>query len=88
MYPGHAARAELVRQGVVGQATNVQVSSTHTYHAIALIRSLLAADDHRVAASTPAACQDHLLGLGSDSSLTSGGTVTTEAEPWCSPAGT
>jgi predicted dehydrogenase len=45
MYPGHTARAELVRQGVVGQATNVQVSSTHTYHAIALIRSLLAAHD-------------------------------------------
>jgi predicted dehydrogenase len=45
MMPGHAARAELVRQGVVGQATNVQISSTHTYHAIALIRSLLGVDD-------------------------------------------
>jgi predicted dehydrogenase len=44
-YPGHAARAELVRRGIVGQATNVQISSTHTYHAIALIRSLLGVDD-------------------------------------------
>jgi predicted dehydrogenase len=47
MLPGHAARAELVRRGFVGQATNVQVSSTHTYHAIALIRSLLGVDDGR-----------------------------------------
>ena len=44
MLPGHAARAELIRQGVIGQATNVQISSTHTYHAIALIRSLLGVD--------------------------------------------
>jgi predicted dehydrogenase len=44
MLPGHAARAELVRQGVIGRATNVQISSTHTYHAIALIRSLLGVD--------------------------------------------
>lgn len=41
MLPGHAARAELVRKGVIGQATNVQISSTHSYHAIALIRHLL-----------------------------------------------
>ena len=45
MLPGHAARAELIRHGVIGQATNVQVSSTHTYHAIALIRSMLGVDD-------------------------------------------
>jgi predicted dehydrogenase len=45
LMPGYAARAELVRQGVVGQPTNVQISSTQTYHAIALIRSLLGVDD-------------------------------------------
>lgn len=43
--PGHAARAEIVRQGVIGPATNVQISSTHTYHAIALMRSLLGIED-------------------------------------------
>ena len=45
LLPGHAARAELIRRGVIGQATNVQVSSTHTYHAIALMRSLLGVDE-------------------------------------------
>jgi predicted dehydrogenase len=45
MMPGYAARAELVRRGVIGQATNVQISSTQTYHAIALVRSLLGVDD-------------------------------------------
>jgi predicted dehydrogenase len=39
--PPHAARAEVVRSGVIGEATQVQLSSTHTYHAIALIRWLL-----------------------------------------------
>jgi predicted dehydrogenase len=41
MYPGHAARLELVRRGVVGTPTSVQVSSTHLYHAVSMIRGLL-----------------------------------------------
>ena len=45
LLPGHAARAELIRQGVIGQATNVQISSTHTYHAISLMRTMLGVDD-------------------------------------------
>jgi len=40
-YPGHAARRELVRRGLVGEPTSVQVSSTHDYHAMAIIRSIL-----------------------------------------------
>ena len=39
--PGHAARAELVRSGVIGTPTSVQVSSTHGYHAVALVRGFL-----------------------------------------------
>lgn len=39
--PGHSARRRLVVDGVLGTVTNVQVSSTHQYHALALIRSLL-----------------------------------------------
>ena len=39
--PGHAARAEMVRSGVIGTPTSVQVSSTHGYHAVALIRGFL-----------------------------------------------
>ena len=41
LLPGHAARRELLRQGAIGTPTSVQVSSTHGYHAVALIRSFL-----------------------------------------------
>jgi predicted dehydrogenase len=43
MMPSHAARAALVATGVIGTPTQVQVSSTQQYHAVALIRGLLAA---------------------------------------------
>jgi predicted dehydrogenase len=43
LYPGHAARLALAQRGVIGQPTSVQVSSTHGYHAVALIRKFLAA---------------------------------------------
>ena len=41
LMPGHAARRELVSRGVIGQPTSVQVSSTHNYHAVSMIRGLL-----------------------------------------------
>jgi predicted dehydrogenase len=41
MMPSHAARAALVETGVIGMPTQVQVSSTQQYHAVALIRRLL-----------------------------------------------
>ncbi len=41
--PSHAARLALVRSGAIGTPTQVQVSSTHDYHAVALIRGLLGA---------------------------------------------
>lgn len=41
MMPAHAARRELVTRGVIGEPTSVQVSSTHGYHAVSLIRGLL-----------------------------------------------
>ncbi|MFE9191536.1 Gfo/Idh/MocA family protein [Micromonospora sp. NPDC007208] len=41
LMPGHAARLELVRAGVLGEPTSVQISSTHLYHAVSLIRGLL-----------------------------------------------
>jgi len=43
LMPSHAARAAAVRAGLIGTPTQVQVSSTHQYHAVALIRGLLAA---------------------------------------------
>jgi predicted dehydrogenase len=43
MMPSHAARAALVATGVIGTPTQVQVSSTQQYHAVALIRGLLGA---------------------------------------------
>jgi predicted dehydrogenase len=41
--PAHAARVALVRSGVIGDPTRVDVSSTHQYHAVSLIRTLLGA---------------------------------------------
>ena len=41
LYPGHVARRRLIERGLIGKPTAVQVSSTHGYHAVALIRSML-----------------------------------------------
>jgi predicted dehydrogenase len=41
LMPGHAARLAAVRDGAIGAPTSVQVSSTHLYHAVSLIRGLL-----------------------------------------------
>jgi predicted dehydrogenase len=41
LMPGHAARLAVVRQGIVGEPTSAQVSSTHLYHAVSMIRGLL-----------------------------------------------
>jgi predicted dehydrogenase len=41
LMPGHAARLALVEEGVIGEPTSVQVSSTHLYHAVSMIRGLL-----------------------------------------------
>jgi predicted dehydrogenase len=41
LMPAHAARAAAVRGGIIGTPTQVQVSSTHQYHAVSLIRGLL-----------------------------------------------
>jgi predicted dehydrogenase len=43
LMPSHAARAALVATGAIGTPTQVQVSSTQQYHAVALIRGLLGA---------------------------------------------
>ena len=43
MMPSHAARAAVVATGAIGTPTQVQVSSTQQYHAVALMRSLLGA---------------------------------------------
>ncbi len=41
LMPGHAARLAVVRAGTIGTATSVEVSSTHLYHAVSMIRRLL-----------------------------------------------
>ncbi len=41
--PGHAARRALVGRGVIGEPTSVQVSSTHGYHAVSMMRGFLGA---------------------------------------------
>jgi predicted dehydrogenase len=41
LMPGHAARLAIAGSGAIGQPTSVQLSSTHLYHAVSLIRGLL-----------------------------------------------
>ena len=58
--PAYAARIALVRSGVIGEPTRVDVSSTHQYHAVSLIRTLLGtgrgpADVRAVRTSAPLA---------------------------------
>ena len=52
MMPSHAARAALVSSGAIGTPTQVQVSSTQQYHAVALIRCLLSAGRGSVSVRT------------------------------------
>ena len=43
LMPSHASRLALARSGAIGQVTSVQVSSTHMYHAVSLMRTFLGA---------------------------------------------
>jgi len=43
LLPSHASRLALARSGAIGDVTSVQVSSTHMYHAVALMRTYLGA---------------------------------------------
>jgi predicted dehydrogenase len=43
LVPAHAARLAAVRAGIIGTPSQVQVSSTHQYHAVSLIRGFLGA---------------------------------------------
>jgi predicted dehydrogenase len=40
LLPDHAARLALVRAGVLGTPTSAQVSSTHRYHAVSIVRGM------------------------------------------------
>jgi predicted dehydrogenase len=39
--PGHASRLSITRSGVIGDVTSVELSSTHGYHAVSLMRGFL-----------------------------------------------
>jgi predicted dehydrogenase len=41
LMPGHAARLALTAAGTIGAVTSVQLSSTHMYHAVSLMRAYL-----------------------------------------------
>jgi len=43
LMPAHAARLAALRGGLIGEVTSVQISSTHGYHAVAVIRAMLGA---------------------------------------------
>ncbi|WP_432519947.1 Gfo/Idh/MocA family protein [Kineococcus sp. SYSU DK006] len=48
LMPGHAARLAVARAGTIGEVTSVQLSSTHMYHAVSLVRGLLGVDMEEV----------------------------------------
>jgi predicted dehydrogenase len=54
MLPSHAARWSVLRSGTIGTVTSVQVSSTHQYHAVSMIRQLLDAGHAPVAVTARA----------------------------------
>lgn len=39
--PAHRARLRMVREGLIGEPTSVQVTSNHLYHAVSIMRGLL-----------------------------------------------
>jgi len=41
LLPGQAARLTAVKSGLIGQPTSVEVSSTHGYHAVSMMRGIL-----------------------------------------------
>ncbi|HWJ86411.1 MAG TPA: Gfo/Idh/MocA family oxidoreductase, partial [Cellulomonas sp.] len=47
--PSHAARIAAVQAGIIGEPTSVQISSTHLYHAVGLIRRILGVGFEEVA---------------------------------------
>jgi hypothetical protein len=64
--PTHASRLAVVGSGTIGQPTSVQISSTHLYHAVSLIRGYLATgfDQAMVRAQTFTAPLANPLGFG------------------------
>lgn len=48
LMPGHAARLAVARRGVIGAPSAVQISSTHLYHAVSLMRAFLGASTEEV----------------------------------------
>lgn len=45
LYPNHAARAALVRKGLLGGVSSCSLSLIHEYHALSMMRAYLDADD-------------------------------------------
>ena len=82
LFPHNAARAEVVRRGLLGVPTSVQVSSTQLYHATSMIRGLLGvgAQPARVVASaTTAPLADPITRAGWSGSASPRPQVTTVA---------
>lgn len=66
LFPHNAARLQVVRRGVLGTPTSVQVSSTQLYHATSLVRGFLGvgAEPARVLATTTTAPLADPIGRG------------------------
>jgi len=72
--PAHAARIAVVRDGLIGTASSVQISSTHLYHAVALMRRVLGVGFEEVTVRATTTTERLLDPVGRDG-------FTGEAEP-------
>ena len=50
--PGHASRLAITQSGAIGEATSVELSSTHGYHAVAIMRGFLQSGFERTTITT------------------------------------
>ena len=50
--PGHASRLAITQSGTIGEVTSVELSSTHGYHAVAIMRGFLRSGFERTTITT------------------------------------
>ena len=74
LYPNHAARAEVVRRGYLGEVSSCYLSLIHEYHALSMMRVYLGANDEKAAISAVGDTRD-IINTGDRSGVLTEGKV-------------
>jgi len=74
LYPNHAARAALVRKGLLGEVSSCFLSLIHEYHALSMMRVYLGADDRKATISAFGDTRD-IINTGDRSGVLTDGKV-------------